>query len=60
MKKDKPKKVDVTWHVQVRVPESEVRYVKEWMERFTYLLGDGWGFGQNIAEWITVDGKHVS
>ena len=50
------KKVDVAWHVQVRVPENEIRYVTSWMERFGYLLGDGWAFNQNIREWITIDG----
>lgn len=50
------KKVDVAWHVQVRVSEDMVWSVKQWIDRFGYMLGDGWAFNQNIQEWTTIDG----
>ena len=50
------KLVEVEYHVSVRVPVNSVRDVKDWTERFGYLLGDGWAFNQNVSEWITIDG----
>jgi len=55
--KPKQEMVTVEYHVSVRVPKDDTYYVKKWMERFGYLLGDGWAFEQNVSEWITIDGK---
>ncbi len=52
------KKVEVIYHLSVVVPESEVYAVKEWTERFGYMLGDGWAFNQTVAEYITIDGMN--
>ena len=54
---EKEKTVEVAWHFAVNVPQRDVDAVKEFVDRFHYLLGDGWAFEQTASTWITVDGE---